>query len=136
MTPVFADAYYFFALFNPRDEAHVSVIQFNATLRRPIVTTAWVLTEVGDGLASTPSRPLFAKLLKELRGDPRVTIVDPTSKLFDVGVVLYDQRADKQWSLTDCISFEIMRQHGITEALTADRHFEQAGFTPLLKLGA
>ena len=136
MTPVFADAYYFFALLNPRDEAHDSVTQFNATLRRPIITTAWVLTEVADGLASTPSRPLFAKLLKQLHCDPRVTIVDPTAELFDAGVVLYTRRADKQWSLTDCISFEIMRQHGITEALTADRHFEQAGFTAILKIGA
>lgn len=52
--------------------------------------------------------------------------------LFDLGVELYRTRDDKEWSLTDCISFVVMRREGLTEALTGDRHFEQAGFTPLL----
>ena len=80
MTPVFADAYYFFAILSPKDEAHRSVTAFNATLRRPIVTSAWVLTEVGDGLAATPSRRLFGTLLQRLRSDVRVTIVPPTPR--------------------------------------------------------
>jgi uncharacterized protein len=130
---VFADAYYFFALLNARDEAHESVTRFNSTLRSPIVTSAWVLTEVGDGLAGTSSRSMFSKLLDQLRSDSRVTIVAPTEKFFDVGVALYDKRKDKAWSLTDCISFEIMREHGIRDALTADKHFEQAGFNAMLK---
>ena len=49
------------------------------------------------------------------------------------GVALYAERPDKDWSLTDCISFVVMRTMDITEALTGDRHFEQAGFTALLK---
>ena len=49
------------------------------------------------------------------------------------GVALYAERPDKDWSLTDCISFVVMRKMDITEALTGDRHFEQAGFTALLK---
>ena len=52
---------------------------------------------------------------------------------FDEGVRLYVARPDKDWSLTDCISFVVMRERGITEALTGDRHFEQAGFVALLK---
>lgn len=136
MNPVFADAYYFFALLSPRDEAHDSVTRFNATLRNPIVTSAWVLVEVADGLAGTPSRALFRRLLGDLRADSRVTILEPSAAIFEAGVSLYDRRKDKAWSLTDCTSFEIMRQHGITEALTADRHFEQAGFTALLKAEA
>ena len=53
--------------------------------------------------------------------------------LFDAGVELYVRRPDKAWSLTDCISFVVMREHGMNEALTGDRHFEQAGFIALLK---
>lgn len=49
------------------------------------------------------------------------------------GIRLYEQRRDKQWSLTDCISFVVMKREGLTEALTGDHHFEQAGFVALLK---
>lgn len=62
-----------------------------------------------------------------------VDVVVPSSReLFEQGINLYDNRSDKGWSLTDCIYFELMREHGVTEALTGDRHFAQAGFLPLL----
>jgi hypothetical protein len=51
----------------------------------------------------------------------------------DRGLALYAARPDKEWSLTDCVSFLVMQDHGVTEALTADHHFEQAGFVALLK---
>ena len=133
MSPCFADAYYFFALLSPRDEAHSQAVAFNATLRRPLVTTAWVLTEVADGLAGSPARNLFALLRRRLASDRRVTIIPPESEVFERGVELYENRSDKRWSLTDCISFVVMRQRGLSEALTADHHFEQAGFTALLR---
>ena len=132
MTPCFADSYYFFALLSPRDEAHSNAMEINARLRRPIVTTAWILTEVGDGLAQTPSRRLFVPLWRRLVADPRVTIVEPDQPTFERGIALFEGRPDKRWSLTDCISFVIMRDHGLTDALTADRHFEQAGINTLL----
>jgi len=56
-----------------------------------------------------------------------------SQELFERGLNLYRQRPDKDWSLTDCISFVVMREHGVTKALTADRHFEQAGFAILLR---
>jgi len=62
-----------------------------------------------------------------------IRVVGPTQRLFDAGVVLYGHRMDKHWPLTDCISFVVMEHYGITEALTGDRHFEQAGFVALLK---
>jgi uncharacterized protein len=94
---------------------------------------AWVLTEVGDALATPGRRESFLRLLAALHADPTCTIVPPTQSLFDQGIALYGERPDKGWSLTDCISFVVMRQQGITEALTGDRHFEQAGFTTLLE---
>lgn len=62
-----------------------------------------------------------------------VTIVSADQALFDRGVSLYNQRLDKMWSLTDCISFIIMQDHGLRDALTGDYHFEQAGFNVPMK---
>ena len=129
----FADAYYFFGLLNPKDEVHEQVVRFNAELSRPIVTTAWILTELADGLAATPSRKLIATLVQRLTQDPRVSVIPASQSLFDRGMRLYESRSDKRWSLTDCISFVVMRERAIVDALTADHHFEQAGFTALLK---
>ncbi len=133
MTACFADTFYFLAMVNPHDAAYPRVSQFNASFRGPLLTTAWVLTEVADALAHTANRPLFQILYVRLQSDRRVTIVQPTTQLFESGIDLYNDRRDKRWSLTDCISFLVMRQHGLTEALTGDHHFEQAGFTLLLK---
>jgi predicted nucleic acid-binding protein len=63
MTACFADTFYFFALLNPRDHVHARTRALADTLRRPLVTTTWVLTEVADGLAATPSRALFQPFL-------------------------------------------------------------------------
>jgi hypothetical protein len=68
-----------------------------------------------------------------LREDAEVTIVPPGPELFEAGLKLYSQREDKDWTLTDCISFVVMERMGIREALTGDHHFEQAGFTVLLR---
>jgi uncharacterized protein len=92
-----------------------------------------VLTELADGLCAVRSRTVFVALEAKLRNDARVTIIPPDNRLYDAGLELYKQRSDKDWSLTDCISFVVMRQRGIVEALTGDHHFEQAGFVALLK---
>jgi len=67
------------------------------------------------------------------RTDQSLTIVEANHELFEHGLDLFGNRPDKSWSLTDCISFVVMQAHGLTEALTADHHFEQAGFVRLLK---
>jgi hypothetical protein len=72
-------------------------------------------------------------LVQRLRADANSTIVEANRAIFDAGFDLYSQRPDKDWSLTDCISFVVMNRLRLTEALTADRHFEQAGFKVLLK---
>lgn len=75
----------------------------------------------------------FRALLADLRTDPRVDLIEPTANLWQRGVALYDGRRDKDWSLTDCISFTAMNDRAIIDALTGDHHFEQAGFRALLK---
>jgi uncharacterized protein len=70
--------------------------------------------------------------MREMEADENTSILEAKHEQVARAIQLYGQREDKTWSLTDCISFVVMQEHGVTEALTADRHFEQAGFVPLL----
>ena len=88
--------------------------------------------EVADAFAGSHMRREVRRLFEEMEVDEQITIVEPTTPLYRRGLALYDARADKEWSLTDCISFVVMGDEGLAEALTGDRHFEQAGFTALL----
>jgi uncharacterized protein len=127
----FADTFYFLALLNPNDSAHAAAMEHS---HGPggILTTEWVLTEVADAMAWQPKRQGFLNLHRLLRSEPDVEIVPASAGFFARGVELYAARPDKDWSLTDCISFLVMQDRGITDALTGDHHFEQAGFRALL----
>lgn len=133
MTPVFADSFYFLALFNEKDSAHRAAIDFARAGSRSYVTTVWVLTEVADACAHPSKRNHFLELMTILRSARDTTVIGEDADLFSRGVSLYSDRRDKHWSLTDCISFVTMRDHGIKDALTGDHHFEQSGFNALLK---
>ena len=133
MTPVFADTYYYIALLSEDDAAHEQAVRLSRTLRDPIVTTAWVLTEVADALAGTRKRGLLLSLVQSQRADAHVSLIEAERGLFDRGIELYSQRPDKAWSLTDCISFVVMKDLNLSDALTGDHHFEQAGFRILFK---
>ncbi|MGO9596821.1 MAG: type II toxin-antitoxin system VapC family toxin [Isosphaeraceae bacterium] len=78
-------------------------------------------------------RDAFKRLVSSFRQVGTSQIVATTDELFEKGVALYDERRDKQWSLTDCISFVVMKDHSLQDALTGDHHYEQAGFTALLQ---
>ena len=133
MKEAFADTFHFLAIANPLDKFHTQADEAAKDRSRRLVTTAFVLTEVGDGLARLGNRELFAELIDLLKADRNAVVIPPTQVLFDAGVSLYRERPDKEWSLTDCISFVVMKERGIREALTGDHHFEQAGFVALLK---
>ncbi|GDY09227.1 hypothetical protein LBMAG52_27130 [Planctomycetia bacterium] len=133
MKTVFADSFYFFALLNDRDPAHPRALEFLQSYRGRLLTTGWILTEVADGLANPVNRNSFLTTFNLLKSEPNVTIVECSAVLQEVGIDLYRERPDKHWSLTDCISFVVMQREGIFEALTGDKHFEQAGFVALLK---
>jgi predicted nucleic acid-binding protein len=87
----------------------------------------------GRCLAETDGRHIVRNLLADLEADPRVELVLPEPVLWRRGVDLYADRPDKEWSLTDCLSFVIMKDRGLTDALTADHRFIQAGFPALLR---
>ena len=129
----YATAFYFIALLSPNDHAHKKAVEFSDSYDERMVTTGWIITELADGMAPPDSLQKFVNLLGMLQTDPDVLIVPLDRDLQEEGLELYRERPDKGWSLTDCISFIVMQREGLTEALTGDHHFEQAGFTALLK---
>jgi predicted nucleic acid-binding protein len=132
MKVAFADSAYFMALLNARDQYHERAKQASAKLQGQILTTTWVLTELADAFCKPGQRDIAAVFLKDLLADPRVILIPPSLDLFNRGLAFYSQRPDKDWSLTDCISFVVMEERGVTEALATDRDFKQAGFVTLL----
>ena len=133
MKVVFADTVYFLALLNPADQFHGLARALSLQPLGPLLSTEFVLTEVGNGLSHPDNRPRFARLLELLRTQADVEVVPASSALFRQGCALHAQRPDKAWSVTDCISFVVMKERGIGDALTADHHFEQAGFKVLMR---
>jgi predicted nucleic acid-binding protein len=133
MKPVFADTFFFFAILNRADPLHPRAAAFSRNNRQLRVTTDWVITELADGLSRIPDRERFMDLYRHIQLSPAIRVVPASRPLLDEAIALYASRPDKDWPLTDCVSFVVMRDEGITQALTGDQHFEQAGFTALLK---
>lgn len=135
MRSVFADTRYWIALLNPRDRLHSAARGASIGLGTALlVTSEMVLVEFMNSFSGHGERlrKVAADTVSVLQGNPKVEIVPQTDSLFAAAVGLYAATLDKSWSVTDCSSFLLMRERGITEALTEDRHFMQAGFTPLL----
>ena len=140
MKEAFADTSFWAALLNQRDSLHRKAQELHAELQgRPLVTTQLVLVEVLNEFAAFG--PRFRALARSFvdglhQADSstlRTVVVPMSSRQFLEGVELYGQRQDKSWSLTDCVSYQVMRARGIEEALTHDRDFEQMGFRALLR---
>ncbi len=131
----FADTAYYIALLNQSDEGHQSAMDVTRSFAGKTVTTSAVLQELGNYLAQPEAnRELFVNIVRELRLDPTVEIVHVDQRLWEAGLGLFAARPDKKWSITDCISFVVMNELTIEDALTTDHHFEQAGFRLLLRV--
>ncbi|MFM7425562.1 MAG: type II toxin-antitoxin system VapC family toxin [Elainella sp.] len=136
MKTVFADAGYWIAILNPADDLRTKAASLSNSLEPfRILTSEMVFTEVLNSFSKREKalRQAAAQFVKQAFDNPRIEVVPQTSDLFHQSLNLYEQRADKAWSHTDCASFLIMSQQNIQEALTHDRHFEQAGFIALLR---
>ena len=134
MTSVFADTSYWIALVNPRDQLSGQAQAASSRLSSVrIFTSELVLTELLNHFAEGgPSwRTAAADIVLQLRAKKQVVIIPWTTSGFTQAFLTYRSRVDKGWSLTDCFSFNTMLNNGIDSALTADRHFEQAGFKAL-----
>ncbi|MCY4624836.1 MAG: PIN domain-containing protein [Chloroflexi bacterium] len=136
MSAVFADTGYWIAVLLPGDHLYSRVAAMATTYdAAEVVTTQMVLTEVLNHVSRMGPRTRLsaAGLLEDLESNPNVEIVPQTDAQFGSAVERYASRGDQRWSLTDCASFLVMEERGITEALAYDRDFEQAGFTALLR---
>jgi hypothetical protein len=130
---VFLDTAYAIALSSSKDEHHELALRLAEELEADgakLVTTRAVILEIGNALARQRYR---AAAIESLESDPAVEIVPATEELCAQAFQLYRDRPDKEWGLTDCLSFVVMQEHELTAALTTDKHFVQAGFEALLR---
>jgi predicted nucleic acid-binding protein len=130
---VFADTFALIAWLNPGDSAHDLVAEYLEGFTGQLVTTEWVLMEVADALSAPEARATAVAFLRAVRVDALFEVVSYDAAAYEAGFDLFASRADKAWSLTDCISFGVMAERGLSDALTADHHFEQAGFRAVFK---
>lgn len=132
---VLLDTSFIVALENRRDPHHERAKTLDRQLFREggVVLLHWgLLLEIADGYARVSRRNKGCELVARLCQEDRYRIAPLSASLMKQGLELYHARPDKDWGLTDCLSFVLMRQEGITESLTADIHFQQAGFKALL----
>lgn len=134
MKTVFADTGYWHAAVDPADQLHDKVNAISEKLG-PVrmLTTEMVLDELLAALRGPVTRATAIRAVQAIMSNPNVEVVPQTSLQFQEALRLYSDRTDKEWSLTDCASFNLMNQRGVREALAHDKHFEQAGFAALLR---
>ena len=135
MRKVFADTLYWVALAVPQDPSHTQAMNASANLGDSrLFTTDEVLTEFLNMLSGLGSyyRKKAVKTITVMLQKRSVTVLPQTRDSFMEGVRLYQSRADKGYSLTDCISMNACRREGITDVLTNDKHFAQEGFVTLI----
>ncbi|MFN2268522.1 MAG: type II toxin-antitoxin system VapC family toxin [Desulfonatronovibrio sp.] len=132
MNAIFMDTSYILALINAHDEFHKQAVNVADHINGKFITTEAVLTEIGNALAKPQWRELAIETINDLRDDDDVEVLSITPELFSKAITFYSSRMDKEWGLTDCISFVVMKDRKMTDALTTDHHFKQAGFTVLI----
>jgi predicted nucleic acid-binding protein len=136
MHEVFLDTSFAIALSATTDQNHAKAVNLAEQIELQnlyLVTTQAILLEIGNALSKQRYRTAAIQLLESLESDPNVEIVSLTNELYCAAFELFRNRQDKEWGLVDCISFVVMQNRGITEVLTADEHFNQAGFRALLR---
>jgi uncharacterized protein len=131
---LFLDRSFVVARFYRRDQYHASAHHLNETVDTcaELWTTEAVLLEVGAAFSSPGQRAVVIALWDQFHSNGHYRLVRVSGSLLDRGMQLFRERADKSWSLTDCVSFVVMRDQQLTDALTCDHHFVQAGFRALL----
>jgi predicted nucleic acid-binding protein len=135
MRAVFIDTHYLVASINPLDQWHQRALEIeNELVGVGLVTTEEVLVETLNYFCSlgTHARLKVAQVVHRLLERSDVDVIPQTEGSFLAGMKLYEERPDKGYSLTDCISMNVMRERGLTEVLTNDPHFFQEGYRPLL----
>ena len=129
---ILVDTAYVLALVNERDQYHDRAQELADLFEgHDLLITDAVLLEIGNALARGFKEQAI-EIISYFIESEEVEIFRHSSQIFDKAFALYKKYADKEWSLVDCISFIVMRERGIKQALTFDRHFEQAGFVAIM----
>jgi predicted nucleic acid-binding protein len=132
---IFVDTLYVVALINQRDQYHPRAAELADRYEgQRFLTTDAVLVEIGNALARNYKEQAI-EVIEHFLNSEDVELIRTTPELFAKAFDLYKTHRDKEWGLTDCISFVVMRQAGLGGALTFDRHFVQAGFQALMRDG-
>lgn len=131
---LFLDTSYVIALLNPKDQYHDSAkaLYDYVQYATEVWTTEAVLVEIGDSL-SRSLRLKAAQFIHYCYRTPNIRVINVSTDIIENALIRYLVHEDKTWGMTDCISFVVMETNSLSEALTADRHFEQAGFRALLR---
>ncbi|HTY25631.1 MAG TPA: PIN domain-containing protein [Desulfomonilaceae bacterium] len=133
---VFLDTAYAIALSSAHDFFHKRALQLANQIRGAgirLVTTRAIVLEIGNALSKQRYRQAAVKPLDALEADPGVEVIPLSELLYERARQLYIERPDKEWSLTDCVSFVVMEERGLVDALTTDEHFQHAGFQTLMR---
>jgi predicted nucleic acid-binding protein len=131
---LFLDTGFVQARFSRRDKYHTAALQLMNRVETcaELWTTEAVLLEIGSTFRAPPERVVVPEICQWLKRQPNRHLVTVSGDLLERGIALFSQRSDKAWSLTDCVSFVLMQDQQLTDALTCDHHFVQAGFRALL----
>ncbi|MFN5953585.1 MAG: type II toxin-antitoxin system VapC family toxin [Dolichospermum sp.] len=130
---IFVDTLFIVALINKRDQYHQKALELSEEYENyPLITTDAVFLEVGNALSNNYKNEAVELMESFLESDD-VEVIRLNPDLFDEALSLYKKHQDKSWGLVDCISFVVMKRYEVTQALTFDRHFIQAGFQALMK---
>ena len=130
---IFIDTLFVIALINRRDQYHQQALELAEQFEgKPLLVTDSVLLEIGNALARS-YKPEAVAILEQFLAADEVEVAHLTQRLFMQGFALYNSHQDKAWGLVDCISFIVMREAGVQQALTFDQHFVQAGFQALMR---
>lgn len=131
---VFMDTAFVVALLNPKDSLHEKAKSYLNTVKktREVWITEAVLLEIGNAFGAA-RRSEAADFIDRCFTTSNIHIVPVSTVLFQRALAFYRQRSDKEWGLTDCVSFVVMQEKGLIDALTHDVHFQQAGFRTLLR---
>ena len=132
-TRFFLDTAFVQALLNRNDQYHRIAKSRLNELRtaKEVWTTEAILIEIGNAL-SVAQRAAAVRFITQCYATPNIHVVPVDTGLLNRALGLYGERTDKEWGLTDCISFVVMKDRGITLVLSADVHFRQAGFSTML----
>ena len=130
---ILVDSGFLLALAQPTDALHARAAAWAGHISDRLLVSEYVLWETVNSLSKPADRPRAHQIVQMVSGSQDYTFVHASPVLLAAGLRLHRDRPDKEWSLTDCVSFHLMHEQGISRALAYDVHFEQAGFVALLR---